>query len=70
MRSTPKRHLNQYATLQRWYLKIYETINRKSKSPFSKGGFRGIIKGLFLIPPGPPLEKGGKYVGVACQIVL
>jgi hypothetical protein len=29
------------------------------KSPFFKGGFRGIIKGLFIIPPGPPLEKGG-----------
>ncbi len=28
------------------------------KSPFLKGGFRGIIKRLFD-PPCPPLEKGG-----------
>jgi hypothetical protein len=29
------------------------------KSPFSKGGFRGIIKRLSN-PPSPPLKKGGK----------
>ena len=29
------------------------------KSPFSKGGFRGIIKGLIIIPPDPPSGKGG-----------
>jgi len=30
------------------------------KSPFLKGGFRGIIKRLFN-PPCPPLEKGGIF---------
>jgi hypothetical protein len=30
-----------------------------SKSPFSKGGFRGISVGYHKIPPGPLLEKGG-----------
>jgi len=29
------------------------------KSPFFKGGFRGIINRLLVIPPGPPLEKWG-----------
>jgi hypothetical protein len=33
---------------------------RVFKSPFEKGGFRGIIKRLFN-PPYPPSEKGGKY---------
>jgi hypothetical protein len=28
------------------------------KSPFGKGGFRG-ISGSYKIPPHPPLEKGG-----------
>ena len=31
----------------------------RSKSPFSKGGFRGIFKRLAKIPPDPPLRKGG-----------
>jgi len=31
------------------------------KSPFFKGGFRGIIKELLAIPPGPPGEKGGQF---------
>jgi hypothetical protein len=35
-------------------------INQKCiKSPFEKGGFRGIFKGYFQIPPNPPLVKGG-----------
>jgi hypothetical protein len=34
---------------------------RRAKSPFFKGGFRGIIKHL-LNPPYPPLEKGGKIL--------
>src|SRR4030042_1340377 len=34
--------------------------NRVFKSPFCKGGFRGIFKDLPKIPPDPPLEKGGK----------
>jgi hypothetical protein len=29
------------------------------KSPFEKGGFRGISSDA-IIPPDPPLEKGGK----------
>jgi hypothetical protein len=29
------------------------------KSPFGKGGFRG-ISGSYKIPPTPPLEKGGE----------
>jgi hypothetical protein len=29
------------------------------KSPFAKGGFRGISRG-YKIPPNPPLKKGGK----------
>jgi hypothetical protein len=40
------------------------------KSPFSKGGFRGIIKAL---PPLPPLRKGGKYAVASfefCQIIF
>jgi hypothetical protein len=32
--------------------------NGDFKSPFFKGGFRGIIKPLFN-PPCPPLGKGG-----------
>ncbi len=32
---------------------------QRIKSPFFKGGFRGIIKGYYN-PPCPPLEKGGK----------
>jgi hypothetical protein len=31
------------------------------KSPFSKGGFRGIIRWLYN-PPCPPLKKGGKIL--------
>jgi hypothetical protein len=34
--------------------------NRVFKSPFCKGGFRGIFKRLYKIPPDPHLEKGGK----------
>jgi hypothetical protein len=33
------------------------------KSPFSKGGFRGIIKRLYN-PPCPPLKKGGKILAL------
>jgi hypothetical protein len=35
------------------------SLEKELKSPFFKGGFRGIIKALFIIPPGPPLEKEG-----------
>ena len=35
------------------------------KSPFSKGGFRGIIKGL-CNPPCPPLGKGGDASLLTC----
>jgi hypothetical protein len=34
--------------------------NGDFKSPFFKGGFRGIIRPLFN-PPCPPLEKGGDF---------
>jgi hypothetical protein len=33
------------------------------KSPFEKGGFRGISSG-YQIPPNPPLEKGGIKMGL------
>ena len=33
------------------------------KSPFPKGGFRGIIRRLHN-PPCPPLKKGGKILGL------
>jgi hypothetical protein len=33
------------------------------KSPFEKGGFRGISIG-YKIPPSPPLEKGGIKMGL------
>jgi hypothetical protein len=36
---------------------------RNLKSPFHKGGFRGIIKALFIIPPAP-LYKRGEFLAV------
>ncbi len=43
------------------------------KSPFPKGGFRGIIKG-FIIPPDPSLKKGGiktkALTRVSCKILF
>jgi hypothetical protein len=37
-----------------------KTILGLQKSPFCKGGFRGILFCANLeIPPGPPLTKGG-----------
>ncbi len=40
---------------------MHRTLGRgdRSKSPFSKGGFRGIFNRLSEIPPNPPLRKGG-----------
>lgn len=46
-------------------VRILRRFERFFKSPFSKGGIRGIIKGSFIIPPGPPLKKGG--VAANCQ---
>ncbi len=39
-----------------------------SKSPFSKGGFRGIFNRLTYTPPNPPLEKGGINRQVSASI--
>ena len=47
--------------LLRDILEALENQERVLKSPFSKGGFRGIIKDLFVIPPDPPLKKGGNF---------
>jgi hypothetical protein len=35
--------------------------NRGLKSPFEKGGFRGIL-GTYINPPYPPFSKGGDYM--------
>lgn len=35
------------------------SLKARLKSPFHKGGFRGIIRKFLIIPPGLPLEKGG-----------
>ncbi len=41
------------------YSELIRTGAEALKSPFLKGGFRGIMRRLFN-PPCPPLEKGGK----------
>jgi len=42
-------------------MEIQSILNypKRLKSPFEKGGFRG-ISGGYKIPPNPPLGKGGK----------
>jgi hypothetical protein len=43
-------------------LQIHERLlhNQESeKSPFEKGGFKGILSGYYKSPLPPPLEKGG-----------
>ncbi len=40
------------------------------KSPFSKGGFRGIFQSLCKIPPDPPLRKGGTSTRAAFRIIF
>jgi isopenicillin-N N-acyltransferase-like protein len=40
------------------------------KSPFFKRGFRGIFRGLCIIPPDPLLIKGGTKTRAACLIAF
>jgi hypothetical protein len=43
---------------------LIENENQEQlKSPFEKGGFRG-ISASYKIPPTPPLEKGGNKNGL------
>jgi hypothetical protein len=47
--------------LKNYHLMVIQSILKDQvclKSPFEKGGFRGIYRGL-QNPPSPPLEKGG-----------
>ena len=45
-----------------------KAFGNEYKSPFSKGGFRGIFQGLGKIPPSPPLKKGGINTRIPCKI--
>jgi hypothetical protein len=47
--------------LKNYYQMVIQSILKDQeclKSPFGKGGFRGISV-IYKIPPYPPLEKGG-----------
>jgi hypothetical protein len=53
--SEPIRLLKSYLQIE---IQSLTENQRYSKSPFEKGGFRG-ISGALKIPPNPPFSKGG-----------
>jgi multidrug efflux system outer membrane protein len=50
--------------------KLWRLPKARLKSPFSKGGFRGIIKNFIIIPPSPPLKKGGELTSQKTNNIL
>jgi hypothetical protein len=53
--------LRSISLLKNYHPMVIQSIRKaqeRIKSPFGKGGFRG-ISGSYKIPPDPPLEKGG-----------
>jgi len=46
----------------------YQLTAKWYKSPFLKGDLEGLLS-TYIIPPYPPLEKGGKNPRFKCHII-
>jgi len=58
---TPIKILDKTFLKREGYIFLANVVNLRDfpcKSPFAKGGFRGILIG-YINPPSPPLRKGG-----------